>query len=63
MVRFIQNAHGNQTPVEAAFLKNPYWIVSPCHRVVGHSGKSVGFAGGLDTKRHWIELVKNRAIG
>ncbi|RLS70569.1 MAG: hypothetical protein DWH99_10215 [Planctomycetota bacterium] len=54
---------GNETPVGAALLKNPLWIDAPCHRGVGQSGKLVGFAGGLDTKRYLIELEKNRAIG
>ncbi len=49
--------------VGAALGKNPLWIVAPCHRVVGQTGKLVGFAGGLDTKRYLIELEKNRAIG
>lgn len=63
MVRFLQVARRNQTPVGAALLKNPLWIDAPCHRRVGQSGKLVGFAGGLDTKRYLIELEKNRAIG
>ena len=63
MVRFLQVARRNQTPVGAALLKNPLWIVAPCHRGVGQSGKLVVFAVGLDTKRYLIELEKNRAIG
>ncbi len=63
MVRFLQIARRNQTTVGAALLKNPLWIDAPCYRRVGQSGKLVGFAGGLDTKRYLIELEKNRAIG
>lgn len=54
---------GGSRAVGAALGKNPLWIVAPCHRVVGQTGKLVGFAGGLDTKRYLIELEKNRAIG
>lgn len=30
--------------------KNPLAIVIPCHRVIGVTGKPVGYAGGLDKK-------------
>jgi len=42
--------------VGAANGKNPISIVVPCHRVIGASGKLVGFAGGLKTKQHLLEL-------
>lgn len=32
---------------------NPIAIVIPCHRVIGASGKLVGFAGGVETKA-WL---------
>jgi methylated-DNA-[protein]-cysteine S-methyltransferase len=35
---------------------NPIPIVVPCHRVVGASGKLVGYAGGLDRKVALLEL-------
>ena len=54
---------GGSRAVGAALGKNPLWIVVPCHRVVGKSGKLVGFAGGLDSKRLLIELEKNRHSG
>lgn len=38
---------------------NPIPIIIPCHRVVGKSGKLVGYAGGLDMKTFLIELEKN----
>jgi methylated-DNA-[protein]-cysteine S-methyltransferase len=63
MVRFLQIARRIPASVGAALWKNPVWIDAPCHRGVGQSGKSVGFAGGLDTKWYLIELEKNRAIG
>ena len=39
--------------VGAANGANPIWIVVPCHRVIGASGKLTGYAGGLDVKR-WL---------
>ena len=36
--------------------KNPIGIVVPCHRVIGASGKLVGYAGGLDMKKTLIDL-------
>jgi methylated-DNA-[protein]-cysteine S-methyltransferase len=31
--------------------KNPIPIIVPCHRIIGHDGKLVGYAGGLERKR------------
>ena len=42
--------------VGAANGKNPISIIVPCHRVIGASGKLVGFAGGLKTKQHLLTL-------
>lgn len=42
--------------VGAANRKNPISIVVPCHRVIGSTGKLTGFAGGLQTKSHLLEL-------
>lgn len=36
--------------VGAANGRNPVSIVAPCHRVIGSTGKLVGFAGGLGVK-------------
>lgn len=36
--------------------KNPILIIVPCHRVVGASGKLVGFAGGLENKSILLDL-------
>lgn len=33
--------------------RNPIAIFIPCHRVVGASGKLVGYAGGID-KKQWL---------
>ncbi len=42
--------------VGAANGRNPLSIVAPCHRVVGSTGKLVGFAGGLGTKAFLLTL-------
>ncbi len=39
--------------VAAANGKNPLWIVVPCHRVIGSSGRLIGYAGGLYRKK-WL---------
>jgi methylated-DNA-[protein]-cysteine S-methyltransferase len=44
--------------VGAANGRNPLSIVVPCHRVIGSSGKLVGFAGGLDRKSFLLGLEK-----
>jgi methylated-DNA-[protein]-cysteine S-methyltransferase len=42
--------------VGAANGRNPVSIVTPCHRVIGATGKLTGFAGGLDTKAQLLAL-------
>jgi methylated-DNA-[protein]-cysteine S-methyltransferase len=42
--------------VGGALNKNPVSIIVPCHRVVGASGKLVGFAGGLKNKAILLDL-------
>ncbi|MBK1895621.1 methylated-DNA--[protein]-cysteine S-methyltransferase [Chryseobacterium paridis] len=44
--------------VGGALNKNPISIIVPCHRVVGASGKLVGFAGGLENKSILLDLEK-----
>ncbi len=39
--------------VGGANHRNPIGIVVPCHRVIGHNGKLVGYGGGLWRKR-WL---------
>jgi methylated-DNA-[protein]-cysteine S-methyltransferase len=36
--------------------KNPIPIIIPCHRVIGKDGSLTGFGGGLEIKRHLLEL-------
>ena len=40
--------------------KNPISIVVPCHRVIGSSGKLVGYGGGLARKQTLLELEQGR---
>ncbi len=42
--------------VGAANGANPVPIVVPCHRVIGSSGKLVGYGGGLELKRRLLDL-------
>ncbi|QHI37358.1 Methylated-DNA--protein-cysteine methyltransferase, constitutive [Kordia antarctica] len=39
--------------VASANGKNPLWIVTPCHRVIGSDGSLTGYAGGLWRKK-WL---------
>lgn len=37
--------------VGGATGRNPVSIIVPCHRLVGHSGQLIGYAGGAETKQ------------
>ncbi|WP_024955163.1 methylated-DNA--[protein]-cysteine S-methyltransferase [Sulfurospirillum arcachonense] len=53
---------GNPKAVRAvggANNKNPIGIIIPCHRVIGSSGKLVGYASGLDNKE-WLLKHENK---
>lgn len=57
--RQIAEQIGNPTAVRAvgaANGRNPISIVAPCHRVIGASGKLIGFAGGLEAKERLLTL-------
>ena len=41
--------------------QNPIMIVVPCHRVVGASGKLVGYRSGLEMKQALLQLEKKTA--
>jgi methylated-DNA-[protein]-cysteine S-methyltransferase len=45
--------------VGAANGANPIPIIVPCHRVIGASGKLVGYSGGLERKR---ELLRHEGV-
>lgn len=49
-------AHNAQRAVGLANGKNPVAIIVPCHRVIGSSGKLVGYGGGLDRKTFLLAL-------
>ncbi|ANW17396.1 methylated-DNA--[protein]-cysteine S-methyltransferase [Streptomyces clavuligerus] len=40
--------------------KNPVSIVVPCHRVIGSTGKLVGYGGGIDRKRGLLAFEAGR---
>ena len=42
--------------VGGALHNNPIAIIGPCHRVIGASGKLVGFGGGLSNKALLLRL-------
>lgn len=42
--------------VGQALNRNPLPVLFPCHRVIGSSGKLVGFAGGLAEKQRLLEF-------
>ena len=46
--------------VGQALGKNPLPIIIPCHRVIGSSGKLVGFGAGLKMKEHLLNLERTR---
>jgi len=45
-----------------ALHHNPLPILLPCHRVIGSSGKLVGFNGGVDIKEVLLKLEKNNGF-
>lgn len=45
--------------VGAANGLNPIPIIIPCHRVIGSTGKLVGFGGGLATKERLLSLEQS----
>ena len=47
--------------VGAANGRNPFPVVVPCHRVIGHDGKLGGYGGGLPTKQALLELERRVA--
>jgi methylated-DNA-[protein]-cysteine S-methyltransferase len=57
LAKQLGNARASRA-VGAANGKNPVSIIVPCHRVIGASGKLTGFAGGLPTKEHLLNLEK-----
>ena len=53
---------GNKNSVRAvasANGANAISIIIPCHRVIGHNGRLVGYAGGLAAKKCLLKLENN----
>jgi len=48
--------------VGGANHNNPISIIVPCHRVIGASGKLVGYGGGLGNKEFLLELEKSTLL-
>jgi methylated-DNA-[protein]-cysteine S-methyltransferase len=48
--------------VGAANGANPIAIVIPCHRVIGSSGKLVGYGGGLPLKQRLLALERGAGL-
>ena len=42
--------------------RNPISIIVPCHRVIGHDGKLVGYGGGLPLKQRLLELERAKTV-
>jgi methylated-DNA-[protein]-cysteine S-methyltransferase len=55
MARQVGSACGGRA-IGGAVNKNPIAIIAPCHRVIGATGKLVGFAGGLENKAILLKL-------
>jgi len=43
--------------------RNPISIVVPCHRVIGADGSLTGYGGGLERKRHLLDLEAEVVAG
>jgi methylated-DNA-[protein]-cysteine S-methyltransferase len=52
---------GAPRAVGAACGSNPLPIVVPCHRVIGSTGRLVGFGGGLAMKRAMLEFEREHS--
>ena len=48
--------------VGGANNKNPIAIIIPCHRVIGASGKMVGYAGGMERKTWLLTHERNNLL-
>lgn len=47
---------GASQAVGTANGRNPIPIIIPCHRVIGADGSLTGYAGGIERKRHLLQL-------
>ena len=49
---------GAARAVGQSMARNPWPVIVPCHRVVGHDGRLTGFGGGLDMKQRMLEMER-----
>ena len=59
--RYADIAHALGRPqsaraVGAAVGRNPWILLVPCHRVVGHDGRLTGYAAGLERKARLLTM-------
>jgi O-6-methylguanine DNA methyltransferase len=47
---------GAARAVGQAMARNPWPVIVPCHRVVGHDGGLTGFGGGVTMKQHMLNM-------
>jgi len=50
------NGRMSRRAVGGAIAHNPISIIVPCHRVLGVGNKLVGYSGGLEIKKHLLNL-------
>jgi methylated-DNA-[protein]-cysteine S-methyltransferase len=53
---------GFSRAVGMANAKNPLPIIIPCHRIIGNSGKLIGYSGGLEKKK-WLLVHEQKYSG
>jgi methylated-DNA-[protein]-cysteine S-methyltransferase len=53
---------GAARAVGQATARNPWPVLVPCHRVVGHDGRLTGFGGGLDMKHRMLVVEGANSI-
>jgi methylated-DNA-[protein]-cysteine S-methyltransferase len=53
---------GSARAVGHANARNPIAIIVPCHRVIGSSGDLTGYGGGLEAKRHLLDLEVGHGV-
>jgi len=53
---------GAARAVGQALATNPLPVIIPCHRVIASSGKPGGYSGGVEMKRHLLNLEAPAAV-